>query len=108
MKKFKAIVTKTYEYEIEIDDKVWTDENIIIWESVFQPVNNLEDVVEKLALMKTRYENGEFMEGFGIPYINGKAPHIFEKDRTSITPDININIVIDGDYDPDVEVKEIE
>lgn len=108
MKKFIATVTKTWEYEIDIDETVWTDEYIENWASVFSPVNSLDDVVECLAIMKTDYNNGESMEGFCIPYINGKAPYVSDREKDFLSPDININIIQDGDHGIDVDVKEIE
>lgn len=107
MKKFKATVIKTYEYEIELDDNVWTSEEITNWASVFQEVSGLEDFAKSVAIMKSKYENGEFMEGFGIPYINGKAPYVRKDDESSLSPDININVIEDGDDCPYVVVEEM-
>jgi len=109
MKKFKCTVTKTYEYEIEIDEKIWTEETIKEWASAFYRADNLQEVAEHLAMMKTRYDDGDFIEGFGVPMINGKEPFMFNSEnKTSISKDININIIEDGDDYPEIESEEME
>jgi len=109
MKKFKCTVTKTYEYEIEIDEKIWTEETIKDWASAFYRADNLREVTEHLAMMKTRYDDGDFIEGFGVPMINGKEPFMFNSEnKTSISKDININIIEDGDDYPEIESEEME
>lgn len=100
MKKYKCEVIKTYEYEIEINENVWTAENLKKWSQVFSDVDNLEELAGILAEYKTWHKNGEFIEGFGVPYINGSAPYVSNDDELS--PDININIVNESDCDVDV------
>lgn len=106
MKKFKCTVTREYEYEIEFDENVWTKEELKGWSSVFQDVNNLEDLAEILAELYTKYNSGEFIEGFGIPMINGKKPYVFGDPNPDIEESVNINI-IDESY-VSVDVEEIE
>jgi hypothetical protein len=103
MKKFKCTVTKNYDYEIEIDENVWTDENIKRWASVFEEAETLEDLVAIIAERKTKYNTGEFIEGFGFVKINGKNPFAIEPN--AICEHININL--EDEY-CDVEVEEIE
>lgn len=104
MKKFKCVVTKTYEYEISMDDKIWSEENINNWASVFYEADNLEDMVRHLARMKVQHEDGEYIEGFGIPYINGDIPYLNNaEDFSYISPDINIDIITYEDVDVEVE-----
>ena len=105
MKKFKCEVTKTYNYEIEIDETVWTEEELKNWSEIFQDVDSLQDVVEILAMMKTNYDSGEFIEGFGIPKINGKIPFVWDDpDGNTVSKEININVL---DEDCDVDCEEI-
>lgn len=92
MKKYNVKLTKSYEYEIDIDENVWTDKQIKNWSKCFQNAETIEDIVEILACMKPNYLDGEFIEGFGI---------IEEED------DISIETIEDGDIDY-VEVNEIE
>ena len=101
MKKFKCTVTKETTMEVEIDNAVWTDEEIAEWQKIFYNAENLKDIAGHIAKMKTEYEDGEFIEGFGIPLINGKKPYDYLKDN-DITTSINIcnqssNIDVDVD-----------
>ena len=105
MKKFKCEVTKSYNYEIEIDESVWTGEELKNWSKVFQDVDDLQDIAEILAKMKTNYESGEFIEGFGIPKINGEIPFVWnDPEGKTVSKEININIL---DEYCDVDCEEI-
>lgn len=104
MRKFRCSVTKTYEYEIEIDENIWTEENIKGWASVFEYAETLEDIVEILAERKTRYGFGEHIEGFGFPSINGKRPEKIEK----MCNPADTNIITFGEPYCDVDIEEIE
>ena len=103
MKKFRCIVTKETTMEVEIDDSIWTDEYIAEWQKHFCDAENLEDIVGHIAKMKTEYEDGDFIEGFGIPLINGKKPYDYLKDD-DITTSINI---CNQSSDIDMDVDEI-
>lgn len=85
MKKFKCTVTKETTMDIEIDDSVWTDEEIEEWQRHFYDAKNIEDIAKHVAIMKAETEDGEFIEGFGIPLINGKKPYEFLKDKDIAT-----------------------
>jgi len=102
MKKFKCTVERTYDYEIEFDETVWTPDELKNWSTVFATVDSLENLAEILAGYKPDYESGEFIEGFGIPMINGKEPFVFKNEE--INKDININIL---STDQSVDVEEI-
>lgn len=80
MKKFKCTITKETTMEIEIDDHAWTSESIKEWSDSFYNADNLSEVVEHLAIMKSEHEDGEFIEGFGIPMVNGKKPYTYLSD----------------------------
>ena len=58
---------------VEIDDSIWTKEQIAEWQKHFYDSMNIEDVVSHVAELKAEHEDGEFIEGFGIPMINGKT-----------------------------------
>jgi hypothetical protein len=104
IKKFKCKVEKVYTYEIEIDEDVWTEKVLEDWSSVFEDVYDLAGLVYILAERKTRYEVGEFIEGFGTPMIDGKNPYNFIDDKTNKS--ININIIDEDDVC--VECEEID
>jgi len=101
LRKFKCKVEKTYEYEIEIDETVWTEDAISNWSSVFYDADDLEDVARILAEMKTRYDSGEDIEGFGIPMIDSEEPYTFGNKK--INHDINIHIIDEDDVYVDCE-----
>lgn len=103
MKKFRCIVTKETTMEIEIDDSVWTEQEITEWQRHFYNAKNIKDIAGHIASLKSEYEDGEFIEGFGIPLINGKKPYDYLKDE-DVTTSINI---YDQSSDIDVEIDEI-
>lgn len=103
MKKFRCTVTKETTMEIEIDESVWTEEEIAEWQKHFYEANDLKTVVGHVASMKAEYEDGDFIEGFGIPMVNGKKPYDFLSDD-DITTSINI---YNQSVDIDVDVDEI-
>ena len=89
--------------EIEIDESVWTEEEIEEWQRHFHKAEDLKAVVSHIASMKAEYEDGDFIEGFGIPMINGKKPYEFLSDD-DITTSINI---CNQSVDIDVDIDEI-
>lgn len=103
MKKFKCTVTKETIMEIEIDDSIWTPEEIKEWSKSFYDADGLSDVVKHLARMKSEHEDGELIEGFGIPMVNGQKPYSYLSDD-----DINksTNVCIEEAY-TDVDIEEI-
>jgi hypothetical protein len=105
MKKFRCTVEKTYTYEIEFDETIWTEDNIKNWSEIFYDADDLEDVAKILAGMKTNFEVGEFIEGFNIPMINGKEPYVSKDNIQYLSKDININIIDEDDVH--VECEEI-
>lgn len=103
MKKFKCTVTKETIMEVEIDDSVWTPEQIKDWSNSFYYADSLSEVVEHLARMKSEYEDGEFIEGFGIPMIDGEKPHPY-----LLNGDINKSInICKQETDIDVYLKKV-
>lgn len=103
MKKFKCTVTREYEYEIEFDENVWTEDELKDWSRYFTNVSDLEDLAEELALRKTKYDAGEFIEGFGIPMINGEKPYVFGNPNPDIEESVNINIINESYVSVDVD-----
>lgn len=103
MKKFKCTVTKETIMEVEIDDSVWTPEQIKDWSNSFYDADSLSEVVEHLARMKSEYEDGEFIEGFGIPMIDGGKTYPY-----LLNGDINKSInICKQEIDMDVEIAEM-
>lgn len=103
MRTFKCTVTREATMDITIDDSVWTDDEIEEWSKHFQDADGLEELVGRLAAMKVNHEDGEFLEGFGIPLIDGKKPYLYLKDD-QIEDSINIRNQEESIY---VDVEEI-
>ena len=69
IKKYTVEVTRVDEYEIEIDDSIFTDEVIAEWSESFFPTDEdsrLEDYVKHLAESLTHQGIQEGIEGFGF------------------------------------------
>lgn len=103
MRKFKCTVTREVTMEIEIDETTWTPEAIRTWSKSFYDADDLLDVVEHVARLKSKYDDGEFIEGFGIPMIAGKKPYPYIED-CQMSKDINICNQSD---ETDIDVEEI-
>lgn len=79
MSKFLVTVTRVDEYEVEVDETIWTNEELKDWSKTFHDVQNTEDFARLLAITWMRTENSHFKEGYG--YIkeldeNGKVKGI--------------------------------
>lgn len=108
-RKFKVQVERIDNYEVEIDDEVINEEWMEKFRNVFYDFDDLEEHAEHLAQFKARFRNGAFpgffIEGYGIPLLNGEAGSgSREKD---VNRAINI-IVVDEDNDIDVSVQELK
>jgi hypothetical protein len=82
--KYKVEVTRVDEYEIEIDDSIWTDDRIAQWsESFFETDEDSrqEDFVKRLAESLTHQGIKEDIEGFG--YVKQKYHSMEEGDLLS-------------------------
>jgi hypothetical protein len=69
IQKYKVEVVRTDEYEIEIDDAIYTDEFIEQWSEGFYETdsdNREEDFVKHLANAITFDDKAKFLEGFGF------------------------------------------
>ena len=75
MKKFKVVVTRENEYEIEFDENVFNQEFIDHFKEYFCDLDTLEDHAKNIAQFRARF--GErFIEGYGMPKVNGKIPFV--------------------------------
>lgn len=111
IRKFKCIVTRTDEYEIEFDNDVINEEYMEDYRKNFYEFDTLEDHAEHLAQHMSRIGEG-FIEGYGALQVNGKPPWgyrgneykgKFSKEELAI----NINVISEDD-DCEVEVEEIK
>jgi len=111
IRKFRCIVTKVDEYEIEIDDEVINEEYMKEFRDNFWDYETLKEHAGHLAEQKSRFGEG-FMEGYGVVRINGRPPYpynIEEYKGKFSKEELAINIkVVDEDYDIVVDVEEID
>jgi len=103
-RKFKCTVERTDEYIIEFDDKIINQEWLDHFSRYFYNFQELEEHAEHIAQIRARTEQ-DFIEGYGVPLVNGKIP-IFS-DNNSIEKGINI-IIVSEDEMCDVDVEEIK
>ena len=67
MKKYKVEVTRKDSYEIEIDETIWTEEQIEHWSSIFFAAADTEDVANLLAMQLSKHGcDARAIEGFGL------------------------------------------
>lgn len=103
MRKFKVKVVREEEYEIEIDESVWTQEQLKAFSKVMYQAEDLQELAEIIAEMYFKQGEGSWLEGFGIPYVNGKEPlFVHSSDKDAITKDININEIESDVYIEDI------
>ncbi|MCM3140339.1 hypothetical protein M3573_18860 [Bacillus safensis] len=84
-------VERKDQYIIEFDENVLDEEWMQKFRETFYDFNSLEEHADHIAQFRAR--NGtQFIEGYGVPLVNGKAPRGYDKEH--INEAINI---IDGD-----------
>lgn len=106
MKKFKCIVTRVDEYEIEIDEAKINAEWMECFRSyMYSSFIEYKDHAEHLAQLRARIGEG-FYEGYGVPLVNGEVPLYGKVNKETIQDGINIK-VISEDNDCEVEVEEL-
>ena len=107
MRKFKVVVTTTKEFEIELDDKKITEEELDDFESAFYSLNEEDDRIKSMAgdYCRLRAELGErFIEGYGYVLEKGRIP-LWAK-ITNEKPNEAINL-LSYDEDVDIDVDEL-
>ena len=102
-RKFKCTVERTDKYIIEFDDNIINQEWLDEFSKHFYNFKELEEHAEHIAQIRARTEQN-FIEGYGIPLVDGKVPHF--ADEYSIEKGINI-IVVSEDEECEVDVEEI-
>jgi len=104
MKRFKCKVERTDEYIIEFDENILNEEWLNEFSEHFYKFKGLEEHAEHIAQHRARFEQN-FIEGYGIPLVDGKVPPF--ADEKSVNKAINI-IIVSEDEDCEVDVEEIE
>ena len=105
MKKFKCTVTRTDEYEIEIDENIINEEWMEHFRSYMYDFDELSEHAEHLAQFQARLgSEQDFIEGYGYVTRDGELPYshedfdkngnwLPEAERRQPTPGINIKII---------------
>lgn len=106
MKKFKCFVTREDEYIIELDENVINEEWMKDFRDYFYSFDTLEEHAEHIAQFRARFGDHSFIEGYGVPLVNGKDPRWVMADDDSLQKAINIK-VISEDQNCDIEVEEV-
>lgn len=65
MKKLKVEITREDEYEIEIEETIWGEDELADWSNHFHPIESVEELADTLATEITRNGYDGFIEGFG-------------------------------------------
>lgn len=105
MKKLKCVVTRTDEYEIEIDEAVINEDWMARFRESFYPYFDLEDHAKHLAQHQARFGSYHWPEGYGMVKIDGEFP--FSRDPNAYRNEaINIK-VISEDNQCEVDVEEV-
>lgn len=119
MKKFTVVVTRTDEYEIEVDETIYNDAWRADFKKSFWPISSPRDIARNLASYQARFGSSEsFIEGYGYVTRDGKLPYsrsdfdkkgelLPEDKRRKAAPGLNI-IIIDEDNDITVDITEIK
>ena len=113
MKKYKIEVTRTDEYIITVDEKIWNEQELKNWSSVFTEAEDTEELACTLALATAMQGSLEFIEGFGrVKTIeNGCIRSHFEGFKVipedKYTEGITLEIISEGEQ-RETEVTELE
>jgi len=119
IKKYRVEVVRTDEYEIEIDDAIYTDEFIEQWSESFQDTDEesrTEDFVKHLAGSITCNGKAQGLEGFGyikqsIHSCDGElelsqySSGLKRIPEEEFSPGIKVEII---NYDEDYEIEIFE
>lgn len=105
MAKFKVTVVRTDEYEIEVDENIWTECEIKEWGNTFWGGSSLRDVASALGIAWMKEGRAFFKEGFG--YVreldsNGNPNSIPYKDESG-----NYSNMPDEKYAKGLSIKPI-
>lgn len=103
MRKFKCVVTRYDEYEIEFDENVLNGEWMEEFKKHFFDYDSLEEHAEHIAQHRARFQQ-KFIEGYGVPLIKGKVS--YSTDESDVERAINIKIISEDD-ECEVEVIEL-
>jgi hypothetical protein len=96
MKKFKVEVERTYVYEIELDEKILDEKFLKDFKENFYNFNNLKEHAEHIAAHRASF-TADFIEGYGVPLVNGKVPCSYQDKLENVEKGVNIKIISEDD-----------
>ena len=102
LKKFTVEVTRTDEYEIEIDTDVWNEELIKQFNDTIYESENDEDIAKHLAMSISSQGKGEWMEGFG--YVKQRFHRMEKGELFDQYKSLRVKVT-DDDYSPGLKVE---
>jgi hypothetical protein len=108
MKKFKVTVTRVDEYEVHIDEEIWTPGLLKEWESTFWDLpDGLQSLAESVghALILSGFNN--FHEGFGYLKELDDAGEPEWWTTLKKDSDLSQGIAVKTNYSEDIE-KEVD
>lgn len=117
MKKYSIEAVRTDNYIVEIDESIWTPEELKKWGSVFFDMDDTKELSEHVAFLVMREGYEKFIEGFGYLYtqdedgrhlrqwaMNEKGGGLTEV--TEFSPGIKVTIISqDDEYSFETEEK---
>lgn len=105
MKRFECTVTREDKYIIEFDENVINEEWLVDFRKSFYNFGTLKKHAEHIVHCRARYRDHDFIEGYGVPLVNGKNP-LWDNDESFLEEGINI-VIVSEDENCEVEVEEI-
>lgn len=106
MKRFECTVTRTDKYIIEFDENIIDEGWMKEYRKHFYRFNTLEEHAGHIAQFRARFDDHYFIEGYGVPLINGIPPWSITEENGL---EKGINIIIESeDQECDVDVEEIK
>ena len=122
MKKFKVTVTRTVDYEVEIDETLWSAEEREKWQQTFWDLNptNYEgenpdeeaaaEFAVALAEQSARLGCNQFIEGFGMCAQDKEYAESWNKMKHSEGTNLCTNglYIREGDEYTESEIEEME
>lgn len=104
MEKFKVVVTRTDEFEIQIDPAVWDTESLESWSQVFHDVQTREDVAKTLAERISLNFNATFFEGFGyVRFQNAEGKDRYQLPLDSFCKGIVVKVISEEELETEVD-----
>ena len=107
MKKYSIEAVRTDNYIVEIDESIWTPEELEKWSSVFWDTDDTKELAEHIALSVMREGYEKIIEGFGYLYTqdeDGRHLHQWARNEKGVlaevidfSPGVKLTIISEDD-----------